>query len=366
MTARTTQRLVSGLPLLTAIGLILGSLLLLGAGQQGATTQAKPRRAPGVPATLRAAAEAGGLLVGTAVSTPALAEGEYRAILAREFNYLTPENAMKWGPLHPEPEKWNFSAADELVAFARAHEMRVKGHTLVWHQQLPAYVNDKLTREELRAVLVRHIQRVVTHYRGKVFAWDVVNEAVDDTEGLRKSIFLEKLGEGYIAEAFRLAHAADPKALLFYNDYGAEGLGPKSDRVYELLKRLRADGVPVHGVGLQMHIDATDFPKPAEITANIQRLRALGLLVNISEMDVRITKVSGGPNRRLQVQRDVYRNVIAAGLRRGGIHAVTFWGFTDAHSWIDGHFGPDDPLLFDETYRPKPAYEGVMAALRMH
>jgi GH35 family endo-1,4-beta-xylanase len=193
-----------------------------------------------------------------------------------------------------------------------------------------------------------------------VAVWDVVNEAIDDsTGGLRDTVFLRGLGPGYIAEAFRLAREADPEALLVYNDYGGEGLNRKSDAIYDLVRGLKAEGVPIDGVGLQMHISAGGYPTAADIAANLARLADLGLLVNVSEMDVRIRDVAGDQATRLQRQREVYREVVGVCVARPGCHAVTFWGFTDAHSWIDTFFGEDDPLLLDEQYRAKPAFFGV-------
>jgi GH35 family endo-1,4-beta-xylanase len=317
----------------------------------------------GWSASLRSAADVSGLLVGTAALPELLSDAHYASTLAREFNFLTPDNAMKWGSI----DQRGFADADALVDFAAKHQMKVKGHTLIWHQALPTWVNMQMTADDLRRAVQNHISEVVGRYRGKVYAWDVVNEAVDDREGLRKTIFLEKMGEGYIAEAFRLTHEADPDALLIYNDYGAEAIGSdyyyKSDRVYALVKKLLADGTPIHGVGLQMHIDGTHYPKPEDIAANVRRLTALGLKVNISEMDVRIKNVLGDFTTKLQVQRQVYRDVIAACLKESGFMAVTFWGFTDAHYWLCCDRGPDNPLLFDEKYQPKPAYWGVLEAL---
>jgi GH35 family endo-1,4-beta-xylanase len=324
------------------------------------------------PWSLRAAAEAKGLLIGSSVEgvthtsweNPLIRIWEedpnYASVLSREFDYLTPACIMKWETI----DKWGFAPADALVKFASDYQMKVKGHCLVWHLELPAWVNSSLSADALRQAMEKHIREEVGHYRSKVYAWDVVNEAVDDAGKLRKTIFLDKLGEGYIAEAFQLAHEADPDALLFYNDY-AEWPGAKSDRVYKLVKKLVADGVPIHGVGLQMHLDAWDCPDPEDIAANVRRLAALGLKVNISEMDVRITekKLRGTLQERLEIQRRIYHDVIAACIREKGFMGITFWGFTDAHSWIDLTYGPDDPLLFDENYQPKPAYWGVMGAL---
>jgi endo-1,4-beta-xylanase len=322
-----------------------------------ATQPAKPSK------TLRVLANRAHLLMGAATDPGFLKDTRYVSTLTREFNFVTSENVMKWGPVHPEPDKWNFGPADQIVDLALKHNMKMKGHCLVWHEALPKWVNAEMPADQLREAMRKHIRTLVGRYKGKVYAWDVLNEAVADKEGLRKTLFLDKLGEGYIAEAFRLAHEADPNVMLNYNDFGGEGLGGKSDRIYDLVKKLKAEGVPIHGIGLQMHISAAGYPKPEDIAANVRRLAALGLKVNISEMDVRIKDLPGDLPARLLVQQKVYHDVIAACFEEKSFIAVTFWGFTDAHTWVDSFFGPDDPLLFDEQYRPKPAYEGVYEAL---
>jgi hypothetical protein len=209
-----------------------------------------------------------------------------------------------------------------------------------------------------------HVRTTLQRYRGRVVAWDVVNEAVADNGGLRDTVYLRKLGPGYIAEAFRLAREADPDALLLYNDYGGEGLSRKSDEIYALLTDLLQQGVPVSGAGLQMHLDATSRPTVTDISRNLRRLGDLGLAVNFSEMDVRVARVGGDTAAKLQEQRRVYHDVIAACVAEPRCEGATFWGFTDRHSWIDQAYGPDDPLPFDESYRVKPAYYGVLEALQ--
>jgi endo-1,4-beta-xylanase len=222
-----------------------------------------------------------------------------------------------------------------------------------------------LSSSALRIAIEEHVRTVVGRYRGRLVAWDVVNEAVaDDGSGLRDTVFRQKLGESYLDLAFRAAHEADPDALLVYNDYGAEGLGRKADEVYALVRRLRERGVPVGGVGLQMHVNAQNRPPSGEIAANMRRLAELGLLVNISEMDVRIRNVAGDSRARLEVQRREYEDIVSVCVAEPRCHAVTFWGFTDRYSWIDSFFGPDDPLLFDDAYAAKPAFFGVQDALR--
>lgn len=324
-----------------------------------------PAHAPNVDGdgdALRVTARRSGKLIGAAVNAWQLPGNvAYREVLAREFDYVTPENCMKWGELEKRRGVLQFDKGDELVAFAEQHGMKVKGHALLWHQMLPAWVG-KLSADELRAAVSEHIRAVVGHWKGRIAAWDVVNEAFEDNGSYRQSPLFAKLGEGYIADAFRAAHEADPQALLFYNDYNAEGLGAKADAVFALVRKMKADGVPVSGVGLQMHLDARTGVQPKYVAQNMARLAALGLLVNISEMDVRIRGLRGSDEQRLNRQREIYRDMVAVCVAEPACHGVTLWGFTDAHSWVDGFFGPDDPLPFDEAYRRKPAFYGIRDA----
>jgi endo-1,4-beta-xylanase len=319
---------------------------------------------PADPDPLRADAAVAGRLLGAAVQATLLSEPAYGRTFSRHFDYVTAEYEMKWDPIQRQPGVFSFAAPDAIVAFAEANRMKVKGHALLWHQALPAWVS-ALSPGELRAAVEDHIRTVVGRYKGRLAAWDVVNEAVaDDRPGLRDSVFLQKLGEGYLELAFRVAHEADPDALLIYNDYGAEGLGRKSDGVFDLVRRLKERGVPIGGVGLQMHVAAQRRAPSADIAVNLRRLADLGLLVNFSEMDVRVKDVAGDRNTKLQVQRREYQDIVAVCMNEPRCHAVTFWGFTDKYSWIDSFFGADDPLLFDESYAPKPAFFGVQDALR--
>lgn len=313
---------------------------------------------------LRAAAAAAGKRVGTAVYASGLSsDATYAGAVGRHFNDLTAEWEMKWDPIQRVQGQYSFANGDAIVAFAEARGMQVKGHALLWHSATPAWVNS-LSPSELRAAVQDHIRTVVGHYRGRVRAWDVVNEAIDDSvSGLRSTVFSRGLGADYVAEAFRIARSADPDVELLYNDYSGEGLNRKSNDIYNLVKDLKERGVPIDGVGLQMHISASGYPAAADIAANLRRLAQLGLKVNISEMDVRIRNLGGDTAARLDRQRQVYREIVALCVAEPACDAVTFWGFTDAHSWIDGAFGADDPLLFDEQYRAKPAFFGVEDAL---
>jgi endo-1,4-beta-xylanase len=329
-------------------------------GSTAAPSPSGPTPPPVTNDTLKAAAAEQRKFVGTAVQSSLLHNPQYSGVAAREFNYLTAEYEMKWNVIAPSPGSTNFGPGDEIVGFAASHGMQVKGHTFIWHGATPAWVN-ALPAAEFRAAFEKHIRAVAGRYRGRIHAWDVVNEAVaDDGLGLRDSVFRQKLGDSYIAEAFRLARAADPQARLFYNDYGGEGLNAKADRIHTLMRDLLSAGVPIDGVGLQMHISALGRPSDANIGANMRRLAALGLTVHISEMDVRVSGVPGSEQTRLEIQRATYRDVVRVCALEPACEAITFWGFTDAHSWIRG----DSPLLFDAQYLPKPAYHGVLDALR--
>lgn len=317
--------------------------------------------------TLRALARGRGIGIGAAVSMPALRkDATYREVLAREFNWVTPENVMKFEPLHPERDRYDFNAADTLVEFAQEHEMQVRGHVLVWHRQLPDWLTQgEWTRDELKDILHQHIDTVVSHYRGQIAAWDVVNEAVAGKDSLRTTFWQQGIGSEYVELAFRWAHAADPDARLFYNDYGGEGLGEKSDAIYQFVKELRSRGVPIHGVGFQMHKTIENPPDPAAIAANMKRLGELGLEVPITEMDVQIQQGTGTREERLAAQAQVYREMLGVCLKAPNCTAFVTWGFSDRYSWIPHFTGnPDSPLPFDENYRPKPAYEAMTEVLQ--
>ena len=347
--------------------------------------------------SLREVAQTSGLLIGTAVRPAALSEPAYASTLAREFNMVEPEDALKWEVVHPERGSYDFSPADQIVDFAARHGMKVRGHTLVWHRQNPKWLTEgKYTSGELAEILEKHIKTVVGHYRGKIFAWDVVNEAFDELHPgeLRSTIWRDQPGidqaEGaasyeprassnlarsklaarssqqsysYIERCFRWAHEADPHALLFYNEAEAETLNPKSDAIYAMVRDFRQRGVPIDGVGFQMHIVHL-HADVASISANIKRFTALGVQVHITEMDVALPVDAEGNARAedLPLQADLYRQIATAcvthRLSDSGCTAIQTWGFTDKYSWIGSHSKKTQgaALLFDRNYRAKPAY----------
>ncbi len=290
----------------------------------------------------------------------------YRDTFTREFNTLIAENAFKFGSLSPARGQYNFTAADYLMDFAAASQMKVRGHTLVWHQQLPAwFTNGSFSRDESIAILREHIAAVVGRYKGRIAEWDVVNEAVDDNQNaLRQSLWYQRIGPDYLDIAFRAAQEADPGALLFYNDYSTEGLGGKSDAVYNLVRSLVERGVPVHGVGFQVHTSLAWKPKPEDVAANMARYAALGLKVAITEMDVRVQDTGGVNAANLEAQAQVYRDMLDVCLKAANCTGFSTWGFTDKYSWIPFFTGrADAALIFDQNYQPKPAYTALAQRL---
>jgi GH35 family endo-1,4-beta-xylanase/uncharacterized protein YjdB len=313
------------------------------------------------PPSLRSHARLAGREVGTAVSTAALAsDATYRQLLAAEFNSVTPENAMKFGPIHPAPNTYAFLEADSLLSFAAAHDMRVHGHVLLWHSQQPAWLTSGTpTRASLLAALQEHIRTVVTRYAGRIATWDVANEMIaDDGSGLRASFWTTIVGPDVIDSAFTWARRFDPNARLYLNDYAVESINRKSDSLFALAQRLRAAGVPIDGVGLQAHF-LVNPPSLAQQTANIARFTAAGFDVRITELDVRLANGTDG----LAAQATAYGNAVRACRTQPRCGAITVWGFTDKYSWIPGAFpGFGRAHLWDEVFAPKPAYFGFRDA----
>lgn len=286
----------------------------------------------------------------------------FRRLLAREFDLVTPENDMKHERIHPARTQYRFEPADSILAFADSAGLRVRGHPLVWHRQLASWLTSgSWTPTEARALLQDHVTTVVGHYRGRLLAWDVVNEALADDGSLRPGLWLDLVGRDYIELAFRAARAADPAVALFYNDYNIEGVNVKSDSAYALLREFRARGVPIDGVGLQAHFVAGGVP--ATLGQNISRFAALGLKVHITELDIRVPIPATAA--MLQTQAQNYRDVVQTCLSYPACEVVSVWGLTDRESWIPSAFpGFGDALLFDASYQPKGAYFGVYDALK--
>jgi len=306
---------------------------------------------------LRALAARRGVAVGASVlAASSLTDSSYASVLGTEYDLLTPENEMKWSALHPEPEVYEFAQADLDVSYARSHGMAVRGHNLAWWADNPSWLTTvPYSRDQLIGILHDHIATVVGHFKGQVDQWDVVNE------GLAGGFWQDHIGPDYIDMAFRWAHEADPAAKLFYNETGAEGLGVRSDAVYNLVRGLKQRGVPIDGVGLESHFDLNP-PPMSDIAANMRRLNALGLETAITELDVRIRVPASAQD--LARQGAIYNGLLSTCLAARNCRTFASWGFTDKTSWVPSAYpGYGAALPFDANYIPKPAYFGLRAAL---
>jgi endo-1,4-beta-xylanase len=284
----------------------------------------------------------------------------YRRVLAREFNSASPENQMKWEFIHPERGTYNFGPADAIVKFAQQHGQVVRGHTLLWHSQNPDWLEEgDFTKAELRAILKDHIFTVAGRYRGKIHQWDVANEIFNENgEYRQENIFIRELGPEIVAQAFRWAHKADPKAQLFLNDYGVDWPGAKVDAYEALAKQLLADGVPLHGFASQAHLSMR-YGAPDQLRSVLQRFDDLGLYTAITELDVRMDLPEGGvpTAEQLQTQAAYYKTVLDACLAVDDCNSFTIWGFTDKYSWVPVFFPSEGAAtVMWEDFRPKPAY----------
>ncbi len=335
-------------------------------------------------------------LVGAALNAAEFTERDARdaALVKEQFNSISPENVLKWESVHREPDRYDFDLADKYVEFGEQNHMFIIGHNLVWHQQTPRWVfqdanGNPLDRATLLKRLREHIHTVVGRYKGRIKGWDVVNEALNDDGSLRQTPWLKIIGEEYLAKAYEFAHEADPQAELYYNDYSLENEA-KRQGALELMRKLRAEGAPITGVGLQGHYKL-DWPSPDQVDATITAFAQLGLKVMITELDVDVlppaTRNRGADiSARAELQPQLnpyaqglpepaqealarrYADLFAVFLRhRETISRVTFWGVTDAGSWLNNWPVPgrtNYPLLFDRQGLPKPAFDAVIKAAR--
>ncbi|MEV6593292.1 endo-1,4-beta-xylanase [Streptomyces acidicola] len=335
--------LLTGAAALTALTALLG---------------AAPAHAADPP--LRDLADAKGKVIGTAVTGSKLT-GTYGRIAGEEFNFLTPGNAMKWGSVEPTRGTFNWTEADQIVDFAEANGQQVRGHTLVWHSQNPSWLtNGSWTSAQLSQLMNDHIATEVGRYKGRLAAWDVVNEPFNEDGTYRQTLWYNGLGADYIAQALTAARAADPSAKLYINDYNVEGVNAKSTALYNLVKSLKERGVPIDGVGLQAHLILGQVP--STLQQNIQRFADLGVDVAITELDIRMQLPA--TEAKLAQQGTEYEAVVKACVAVSRCTGVTVWGFTDSDSWIPDTFpGQGAATPYDENYAPKPAYSGIVTAL---
>jgi endo-1,4-beta-xylanase len=299
--------------------------------------------------TLGAAAAEKGRYFGTAVSLNRLSDSTYSSILNREFNSVTAENEMKIDALEPQQNQFNFTTADRLITRANEMGAKVRGHTLAWHSQQPEWMRN-MSGTPLRNAMKNHITQVMTHYKGKIDSWDVVNEAFDDGNGGRRDSNLQRTGNDWIEDAFKTARAADPAAKLCYNDYNTDNWSwAKTQGVYNMVKDFKARGVPIDCVGLQSHFNSGS-PYPGNYRTTLENFAALGVDVQITELDI---EGSGS------TQATTYGNVVKDCLAVARCNGITVWGIRDTDSWR----ASGTPLLFDGNGNPKAAYNAVLTAL---
>jgi endo-1,4-beta-xylanase len=372
---------------LLAMGAAGGAAAVLGTGASALASPAaaglavRPSANPGTsPASLRALAAKIGLRFGTALIPQDIETPAWAAIAASQFSVVTPGNGMKWQIVEPTQGTFDWSQADQLVAFARANGQLIRGHTLLWHNQLPDWLttgvaNGTITAAQLKQLLHDHIMTEVTRYRGKSWQWDVANEFFLDANpsGINPNDFwISNLGPDIIPQAFRWAHEADPHALLVYNDYniaGEDGTNAKSDAVFAWLKQMLSEGVPIMGVGNQGHLDTQFGFSPQRFQDDLARYGSLGLKVAITEADVRTfvnnaTDQVPTDNLALFAQPYEFSAMMKAALEVPAVISFTVWGFTDADSWVPGFFtGEGYATIYDVNLNPKAAYYALQSDL---
>lgn len=305
---------------------------------------------------LRTLAERRGFLIGFAamLKSSSLADWElYREIAKQEFNIVTPENSHKWGWIQPERGEFDFEDADELLDYAERNGMLMHGHPMIWHRQLPAWVQ-QLELPEVEQVMFDHIDALGGRYRGRMAMWDVVNEAIEDDATFRQSIWYEAMGRDFISKAYHRARAADPESILIYNDYDVGWKNDKSDLMYQMLSEELQRGTPIDAVGFQMHV-WTQFDAFQSVEDNFQRFANLGLDIYITELDVAVTATG-----QEQLQASVYERIARICLEQPRCKGLQAWGFTDRYSWRYNF----KPLLFTERYQAKPSYYALQRALQ--
>ena len=308
--------------------------------------------------------------IGLAVQTPRLAGQRFRQVAGQVFSSVSAGYEMKMRNIMRAPDRYDWTRVDQIVEFAEANQMQVHGHTLVWHKSTPEWLEQfEGSDEEFEAAVREFITRYVGRYRGRVASWDVVNEAIEPgTDRLRNTVFRRRMGDDYVARLFQYAHEADPDALLFYNEFGASWDRPKREALLAMLDDFQRRGIPIDGVGLQLHV-TYQFPSIEQISSIMDELVGRGLLVHVSELDVRINPkgdITDPPADRLEAQRRRYRDIarLFVALPPANRFAMTIWGLRDGDSWHIPRFGrPEWPLLFDDDFRPKPAYVGLLQAL---
>lgn len=292
----------------------------------------------------------------------------YTQILVKEFNAVVPENQFKFRHIHPQPGVFNFSITDSFVDAALKNDLYIRGHVFVWHQALPEWIDTgAFTRTELLSILENHIYTIMARYKGKIHEYDVVNEAIKDDGTLRTSKWRDIIGSDYIDSAFVFAHRADSSALLFYNDYNAEIENIKSDAIFTMVEEMKKNNIPINGVGFQCHF-MLDSVNETLMDKNIKRFARLGLYTPLTEADIAVPSNQIGTPKGLASQANDYAKLMRLCLQNNSCNSLMFWGYTDRYSWIPDFW--DDSkgaaLIFDENYRPKPAYFSLIETLKQN
>lgn len=308
--------------------------------------------------------------VGVALQARHLNIPAYTSVLEHAFNSITAEYEMKARTIWQGPGRYNWTAPDRLVSYAEGQDMRVHGHALVWHSSTPDFIqNFSGTDEEFEGLVRDYITAVVSRYKGRIASWDVVNEAFADGSGLiRNSPFRRYMGTDFVTRCFEYARAADPDLLLFYNDYGTIWDQRKREAMFSMIDDFLARGVPIDGIGLQMHI-SHDWPSMTQMRQTVDGIVERGLRVHISELDIKINRhgdLEAPTDERLESQKRRVQDIVSMfrQIPEHLQHGITFWGLRDPDSWLINFEGrPEWALLFDENYDPKPAYFGFLEAL---
>lgn len=319
------------------------------------------RSASATATTLAQAGALSGRTIGAAVEANLLGNNPYTTILETQFDGVTPGNEMKWETTEPSQGSFNFGPADTIVSFAQSHNMKIRGHTLVWHSQLASWVTTITSSSALLSAMNNHITTEMTHFKGEIWYWDVVNEAFNEDGTRRSDVFQNVIGNSYIEDAFRTARAADPNAKLCYNDFNIEDMNSaKSQAVFAMVQDFKARGVPIDCVGFQSHFIVGQIP--ADFQATLQKFANLGIDVQITELDDRMTTPASSTD--LAQQAIDYANVAKDCLAVSRCNDITIWGIGEPDSWIPGTFpGQGQALLYDQNYQPKAAYTSFLNAL---
>ena len=336
----------------------LAAVLLTGGLVAALTVLVTPAAHAATAGSLGSLAGSKGRYFGSATDNPELSDSAYTSVLGGEFGQITPGNTMKWQYTEPTQNSFSFGQADTVVAFAQNHGQVVRGHTLVWHSQLAGWVSS-LPASQLKAAMDNHVTQEVTHFKGKIYAWDVVNEAFNEDGSYRSSPFYAAMGSGYIAEAFRTARAADPAAKLCINDYNTDGVNAKSNALYNVVSSLKSQGL-IDCVGFQAHL--TVGAVPGDLKSNLQRFANLGVDVQVTELDIRMALPRTIAKDSQQAVD--YAAVVNACLGVSRCTGVTVWDYTDKYSWIPSVFpGTGAALPWDENFTKKLAYGAIWTAL---